>query len=316
MSESSRGNPLARIVQVATKVEPNEQKATLLSFLFVFVLMTAYFILRPVRDSLSSDWTDVQLSALWTSTFILSALAVSIYGGVISRVRFKIIVPTVYVFFAATFVGFYFAGTTLGEENDYVNRAFYVWLSVFSLFHLSVFWTFMSGIYNKEQAKRLYAIIALGATVGAIVGPIVAIFLADKIGNLNLLLIGSLLLVAPIPLIKTIEGLRDAELGNADVQADLSKEKHLGTNPFSGFTTFASNPYLLAIGVFILFYVMMNTFIYFELRTVLGEFPTMEAAKTWYESDEYRAILPLRTQSTKGTLLMVEGFSMPEASAD
>ena len=70
MSESRRGNPLARIVQVATKVEPNEQKATLLSFLFVFVLMAAYFILRPVRDALSSEWTDEQLSWLWTSTFV------------------------------------------------------------------------------------------------------------------------------------------------------------------------------------------------------------------------------------------------------
>jgi len=285
MNEPKRDNFLSRIFKAAAKIEANELKATMLSFLFVFILMTAYFILRPVRDSLSSDWTNVQLSALWTSTFILSALAVSIYGGVISRVRFKIIVPTVYAFFAATFVGFYIAGTTLGEENDYVNRAFYVWLSVFSLFHLSVFWTFMSGLYNKEQAKRLYAIIALGATAGAIVGPVVAIFLAGKIGNLNLLLIGSLLLLAPIPLISVLEGLRGGELGNADVQADLSREKHLGANPFSGFTKFASNPYLLAIGVFILFYVIMNTFIYFELRTVLGDFDREVRTQIWASID-------------------------------
>jgi AAA family ATP:ADP antiporter len=284
MNEPERDNLLSRIFKAAAKIEPNELRATMLSFLFVFILMTAYFILRPVRDSLSSDWTDVQLSALWTSTFILSALAVSIYGGVISRVRFKIIVPTVYAFFAATFVGFYIAGTTLGD-NDYVNRAFYVWLSVFSLFHLSVFWTFMSGIYNKEQAKRLYAVIALGATAGAIVGPAVSIFLAEKIGNLNLLLIGSLLLLAPIPLIKIIEGLRGDQLGNADVQADLSRQKQLGANPFSGFTRFASNPYLLAIGVFILFYVIMNTFIYFELRKVLGDFDREVRTQIWASID-------------------------------
>jgi len=284
MSEATRSNPFARFFKAAAKMEPNELRATMLSFLFVFILMTAYFILRPVRDSLSSDWTDVQLSALWTSTFILSALAVSIYGGVISRVRFKIIVPTVYAFFAATFVGFYIAGATLGD-NDYVNRAFYVWLSVFSLFHLSVFWTFMSGIYNKEQAKRLYAIIAIGATAGGIVGPAVSGILADKIGNLNLLLIGSVLLLAPIPLIKAIEGLRGSELGNANVQADLSREKHLGTNPFSGFTTFAGNPYLLAIGVFIIFYVIMNTFIYFELRTVLGDFDREVRTQIWASID-------------------------------
>ena len=156
---------LKRIVQLVAKVEPSELRATALSFMFVFVLMAAYFILRPVRDALSSDWTDAQLSWLWTFTFFFSVIAVSIYGGIISRIRFRIIVPSVYVFFALTFVGFYLAGTFLGD-NDLVNRMFYVWLSVFSLFHLSVFWTFMSGLYNKEQAKRLFAVIALGATAG------------------------------------------------------------------------------------------------------------------------------------------------------
>jgi AAA family ATP:ADP antiporter len=284
MNEPKRDNLLSRIFKAAAKIEPNELKATMLSFLFVFILMTAYFILRPVRDSLSSDWTDEQLSWLWTSTFLFSALAVSIYGGVISRIRFKIIVPTVYAFFAATFVGFYIAGTALGD-NDYVNRAFYVWLSVFSLFHLSVFWTFMSGLYNKEQAKRLFAVIALGATAGAIVGPITPTFFADDVGNLNLLLIAAVLLLAPIPLISVLEGLRIGELGNADVQADLSRVKQLGTNPFSGFKKFASNPYLLAIGVFILFYVVMNTFIYFELRKVLGDFDREVRTQIWGSID-------------------------------
>lgn len=284
MNDSARGNPFARFFKAAAKIEPNELRATMLSFLFVFILMTAYFILRPVRDSLSSDWTDEQLSWLWTSTFLFSGLAVSIYGGVISRVRFKVIVPTVYAFFAATFVGFYIAGSTLGD-NDYVNRAFYVWLSVFSLFHLSVFWSFMSGLYNKEQAKRLFAVIALGATAGAIVGPILPTFFADDVGNLNLLLIAALLLLAPIPLISVLEGLRTGELRNVDVQADLSREKQLGANPFSGFTKFASNPYLLAIGVFILFYVIMNTFIYFELRKVLGDFDREVRTQIWGSID-------------------------------
>lgn len=280
MADTEQRNPLKRFVQASTKVEPHELRATILSFAFVFVLMTAYFILRPVRDSLSSDWTDEQLSWLWTSTFIFSAIAVSIYGGVISRIRFKVIVPTVYAFFATTFVGFYLAGTFF-EENDLVNRAYYVWLSVFSLFHLSVFWTFMSGLYNKEQAKRLYSVIALGATAGAIVGPVIPTFFADNIGTLNLLLIAALLLLVPIPLIGKLERLRISDLGNADMQADLTKQQQLGSNPFSGFTKFASNPYLLAIGVFIVFYVIMNTFIYFELRKALGDFDRDVRAQIW-----------------------------------
>src|SRR5210317_1259914 len=280
MNNNRQDNALQRAIRAATKVEPNELKATVLSFLFVFVLMAAYFILRPVRDSLSSDWTDEQLSWLWTSTFFFSVIAVSIYGAVISRIRLRIIVPSVYAFFSLTFVGFYVAGSTLGE-NDIVNRCYYVWLSVFSLYHLSVFWTFMSGLYNKEQAKRLFSIIAMGASAGAIVGPAIPTFFADNIGNLNLLLIAAVLLMVPIPIIMKLESLRISDLGNEDVQADLAGDKKLGGNPFSGFKTFISNPYLLAIGLFILLYVIMNTFIYFELRKMMGDFDREVRTQIW-----------------------------------
>ena len=280
MNNNRQENALQRAIRAATKVEPNELKATVLSFLFVFVLMAAYFILRPVRDSLSSDWTDEQLSWLWTSTFFFSVIAVSIYGAVISRIRLRIIVPSVYAFFSLTFVGFYVAGSTLGE-NDIVNRCYYVWLSVFSLYHLSVFWTFMSGLYNKEQAKRLFSIIAMGASAGAIVGPAIPTFFADNIGNLNLLLIAAVLLMVPIPIIMKLESLRISDLGNEDVQADLAGDKKLSGNPFSGFKTFVSNPYLLAIGLFILLYVLMNTFIYFELRKMMGDFDREVRTQMW-----------------------------------
>ena len=278
MSEQRGG--IARYIKAATKVEQNELTATLLSFAFVFVLMTAYFILRPVRDSLSSDWTDEQLSWLWTSTFFVSVIAVSIYGAVISRIRMRVIVPSMYAFFAISFVGFYIAGRTLGD-NDLVNRTYYVWLSVFSLYHLSVFWTFMSGLYNKEQAKRLFAIIAMGATAGAIAGPAIAALFADRIGNLNLLLIAAVLLMLPLAIIGRLEQLRISDLGNEDAQTDLAGGRELSANPFSGFKTFISNPYLLAIGLFILLYVVMNTFIYFELRKMMGDFDREMRTQIW-----------------------------------
>lgn len=284
MSGARDDGAVRRIVKAVTRIEPNELTATLLSFLFVFVLMSAYFILRPVRDSLSSDWTDEQLSWLWTSTFVFSLIAVSVYGAVISRVRFRIIVPSVYTFFAVTFVGFYVAGSMLGD-NDWVNRAFYVWLSVFSLYHLSVFWTFMSGLYNREQAKRLFSIIAMGASTGAIVGPSIPAFFADNIGNLNLLLIAAFLLMIPIPLIWKLEQLRGSELGNKDLTADLSSDGKLAGNPFSGFTSFVTSPYLLAIGLFILLYVVMNTFIYFELRKMMAGFDREVRTQIWASID-------------------------------
>ena len=268
----TNGNgPLARIVKALTKVEPNELRATVLSFLFVFILMTAYFILRPVRDAMASDWSRAEVSWLWTSTFIFSVIAVIVYGGIISRIKFSRVVPGVYGFFAATFAVFYF-GSEVVADSTIVDKVFYVWLSVFSLFHVSVFWSFMSGLYSKEQAPRLFAIIGTGASVGAIVGPTIPTFFADDIGTMNLLLIAAALLLIPIPIIATLEKLKVTELGNTELKADLSRAERLGKNPFSGFMLFVRNPYLLGIGAFILMYVTMSTFIYMELRELLAEF--------------------------------------------
>ena len=199
-------NAAARtLVSRLTKIEPNELQATILSFAFVFFLMAAYFILRPVRDAMSSEWSDVELSTLWSSTFLFSVVAVIVYGAVISRIRFQYLVPGVYGFFAASFVAFYI-GSTSTVDSTIVDKAFYVWLSVFSLFHVSVFWSYMSGLFNREQAPRLFAIIATGASTGAIVGPIIPTFFADNIGTMNLMLIAAALLLVPVPLLPGLNG--------------------------------------------------------------------------------------------------------------
>jgi AAA family ATP:ADP antiporter len=251
--------PFSRIVRALTKVEPNELRATVLSFLFVFILMTAYFILRPVRDAMASDWSRAEVSWLWTSTFIFSVIAVTVYGGVISRIRFSRVVPGVYGFFATTFALFYF-GSTFVANPTVVDKVFYVWLSVFSLFHVSVFWSFMSGLYSKKQAPRLFAIIGTGASVGAIVGPSIPTFFVDDIGTMNLLWIAAGLLLIPIPIIAALEKLKVTELGNAELNADLRQ---------------------LGIGAFILMYVTMNTFIFMELREMLAEFDREQRTRIW-----------------------------------
>jgi AAA family ATP:ADP antiporter len=175
----------------------------------------------------------------------------------------------VYLFFAASFGAFY-VGSQSVADSTLIDKSFYVWLSVFSLFHVSVFWTFMSGLFSKHQAPRLFAIIASGASVGAIVGPSIPTFFAEDIGIMNLMLISAVILLVPVPIIGVLEKLKVTELGNEELQADLSQAKRLGKNPFSGFLLFIKNPYLLGIGIFILMYVTMNTFIYMELREGLA----------------------------------------------
>lgn len=284
MSESRQTGILQRVFKSAANVEPNEIRATVLSFLWVFFVMSAWYILRPVRDSLSSDWTNEQLSWLWTSTFFFSALAVSIYGAIISRVRFNLIVPGVYVFFALSFIGFYVAGATM-SGNDIVNRIYYVWTSVFGLFHLSVFWTFMSGLYNSRQAERLFGVIAVGATTGAIAGPAFVSAFADNIGSLNMLFVSAVLLLTPLPIMVALNKLRSTALGNPDTAADLVRDDRLGANPFSGFKEFVSSPYLLWIGVFILLYVTMSTFLYYEIRKPLGDLDQVRRSQIWANID-------------------------------
>ena len=278
MTQNNPGNPLTRLVQAGTKVEPREMRATVLSFLFVFTLMTAYFIIRPVRDAMASDWSRTETSLLWTLTFFFSVIAVSIYGYVISRVRFERVVPGVYIFFALSFAAFY-AASSLVADPTLVDKSFYVWLSVFSLFHVSVFWSYMSGLFNKSQAVRLFAVIASGASVGAMVGPAIPGFFAEDIGVMNLMLVSAVMLLIPVPLISQLQTLKGTELGNAELEADLSRARRLGRNPFSGFTLFLTNPYLLAIGLFILMYVTMSTFVYMELREMLAVYERPERAE-------------------------------------
>lgn len=275
---NKKSGPIERMLAAAMKVEAHEVRATVLSFLFVFTLMAAYFIIRPVRDAMASDWSRTETSFLWSLTFLFSIIAVVLYGFVISRVRFSRVVPGVYVFFAASFAVFYF-GTEFVADPILVDKAFYVWLSVFSLFHTSVFWSFMSGLFSKEQAPRLFAVIASGASIGAIVGPAIPTFFAQDIGVMNLMLISAVMLLVPVPMIGALERLKVGELGNEHLKADLRQAERLGKNPFSGFMLFVRNPYLLAIGTFILIYVTMSTFVYMELREFLAIYERPERAE-------------------------------------
>jgi AAA family ATP:ADP antiporter len=280
MNEPGSDNAFRRLVKTATKVEPNELTATLLSFAFVFTLMTAYFIMRPVRDAMASDWTDVEVSLLWSMTFFFSLIAVTVYGAIISAVRFRLLVPGVYAFFAASFFAFY-VGSSYVADSVVVDKAFYVWLSVFSLFHVSVFWSFMSDLWNREQAPRVFGFIATGASVGAIVGPLITVLLVDRIGTGNLLLTSATLLLIPIPIIFALDRLKVTTLGNAELSVDLSAQKAMGRNPFAGFKLFLTNPFLLGIGVFIILYVAVGSFVWFELKNLLAEFSREDRTQIW-----------------------------------
>jgi AAA family ATP:ADP antiporter len=275
-----RQNPIAQFATIATRIKPHELSATLLSFFFVFVLMTAYSILKPVRDALGADWGAVGLSVAWTANFVLSVVAVSVYGLALSRLNFRAVVPGVYAFFAATFLVLYVVTASVAEPVLF-NKIFYVWVSVFSLFHLSVFWSFMSDLFNKSQAPRLFGFIAAGTSVGAIVGPLMTALLVDAIGTNALMLVSATLLLIPIPVILLLERLRATDLRDDQGQSERSPQRIIGRNPFAGFAILFTSRFLVTIGAFILLYVTINTFVYFELQDLTREYGINTRTKIW-----------------------------------
>jgi AAA family ATP:ADP antiporter len=196
---------------------------------------------------MSSDWSDAELSTLFTATFLFSIVAVSLYGVACSRIRFRRLVPGVYGFFALSFLAFYFASQA-DTDPGWIRKVFYVWVSVFSLFHVSVFWSYMADVFSRQQAQRLFGFIAAGASIGAIVGPGIAVAMAGVAGPRNLVLVSAGLLLVPMMLVGSLENGRAQPHGGD--QGD-SGQRSIGGNPFAGFSLFLKSPYLLGIGLFI-----------------------------------------------------------------
>ena len=219
-------NIILRFLKIASKVEHNEIKAVLLSFSFVFTLMTSYYILRPIRDAMSSNWSDAELSTLFTVTFVFSFIAVALYGAACSRIKIGRLVPGVYGLFALSFFCFYLAIQTL-SDTPIIGKAFYVLISVFSLFNISVFWSFMADIFNKQQASRLFGFITSGSSIGALIGPLLALVMVDRVGKGNLLLISAVLLLVPIVIIFWLERLKHTELHNEQLNAEKDFQQTL-----------------------------------------------------------------------------------------
>ena len=280
MTKEILQNPVSRYIRLLLKIEAHEIRAAVTSFIFMFVLMVAYYTLRPVRDAMASDWSDAELSWLWTSTFVISMVAVVIYSGAITKLRFRRIVPGVYGFFSLSFLVFYL-GTLSVDNPVYIDKTFYVWLSVFSLFHVSVFWSFMADTFSKDQGKRLFGFIASGASIGAVAGPAFPVFFSATLGVYNLILLASVLLLLIIPLIALMEKLKQEDLHYGSVSENQADRAALGGNPFSGFADFLTNRYLLGIGLFILLYTAMSTFVYFELKNMLAEFDRATRSQYW-----------------------------------
>lgn len=292
--EKTTTNPLAKLLKALSKVEPDEIKATTLSFSLVMILMASYYVLRPVRDAMASDWSDAEVSLLWTINFFFSFIIVAFYGLAASKIALNRLVPAVFLFFASTFVIFY-SGSFFISDTTLIDKAFYVWVSVYALFPISVFWSFMADIYRKDQSKRLFGIITTGSSVGAMIGPSIPLLFAE-LGTYNLMLVAAVGLTLTLPLITHLRSLDFTQGESTSVSPDGAL-KPLSGNPLAGFKSFLTNPFLLGIGLFLFLYTGIGSFIYFELKNLMAEYSREERTEIW-------AFMDLTTN----TLTIVAGF--------
>jgi AAA family ATP:ADP antiporter len=168
---SGRGS----IWSVVTGSEPAERRALGLSFAFFFFVLTSYYLLRPLRDQFSAAVGSTNLWPFWTATLVATLVVTPFFGALVSRYPREKFIPAVYGFFILCLLAFvpaFRAQEQIGARE--LGIVFYVWVSVFNLFVVSLFWSFMADLFDSVASRRLFPVIALGGTVGSIVGPIIA----------------------------------------------------------------------------------------------------------------------------------------------
>jgi AAA family ATP:ADP antiporter len=257
---------LGRLVQA----EPHELRPLLWSFAYFFSLLCGYYILRPMRDAMGIAGGVEQLQWLFTGTFVAMLAAVPLFGWVTSRFPRRRFLPYVYGFFIANLLVFY---ALLGREGSHVvaARAFFIWTSVYNLFVVSVFWSFMADLYSNAQAKRLFGFVAAGGTAGALAGPVLAAALARPLGTANLLLLSAAFLGVAILCIHRLVAW-DAQQRTATSPGQRPEEvRPLGGGVLAAIPLVLRSPYLLGIALFMLLFTTASTVLYFQQAHIVRD---------------------------------------------
>lgn len=257
---------LTRIVAV----RPGEIRALLWSFTYFFFLLAAYYVLRPVRDEMGLAGGIKNLPWLFTATFVVMLAVMPVFGAMVARVPRQRFIPLVYHFFVANILIFWLLLTFKVAMAD-TARVFFVWISVFNLFAVSVFWSFMADLYQSEQGKRLFGFIAAGGSAGALLGPLIAVGLAETIGRANLLLIAALLLEVAVLCAMRLEAAASALKTGQETAAPASRpDSGLGGGWIAGLVMVLRSPYLAGIALWVALLSLAGTFLYFQQANIVA----------------------------------------------
>jgi AAA family ATP:ADP antiporter len=249
-------------------LERHEAGAVIAGFGMFFLLFAGFFMLRPVRETMGVAGGVDNLPWMFTATFVGMLLTMPLFGWVAARVARRRILYWVFGYVAATLLMFA-AGMATSPQDPWLARGFYVWYSVSNLFAISVAWSVLVDVFAIGQAKRLFALMAAGASLGGLCGPLLADRLVTPLGHAGLLALSALFLVASAIAASRVQRWRDLHPLPAD--ADAPRQRPLGGNPFAGALDVLRSPYLMGIALFVLLLATINTFLYLRQAELVAE---------------------------------------------
>lgn len=288
---------MADLISRSLNMRRGELPLALLSALFFFLILCGYFFLRPVREAMGVSGGMDQLRWLFILTSIVSLVFVLAFGGVVARTNRRRFIPIAYLFVIvclALFSGLLIwdaaaGGGVIGSDAEtslarWVGYTFFVWLSVINLFSTSVFWSFMVDIFDVDQGKRMFAFIGIGGTLGALVGGWATSWIGGRTESVylpaGLMLAGAVLFALAIGVVLVLDRMalssdasRLTTTGRAPEQTAGSGEDrpNIGGTFWEGAAAVLRSPYLLGIGLWVVFMAISNTMIYFTQANIIVE---------------------------------------------
>lgn len=293
-------------------LQPGEARAVAWSFGYFFTLLAAYYVLRPLRDQMGITGGVKNLQWLFAATFATMLVAQPIYGALVARLSRARFIPIVYHFFVANLALFWLL-LTLGASPIVIAWVFFVWISVFNLFAVSVFWSFMADLFRSEQSKRLFGLIGAGGTAGSVLGPVIVLGLANRLGPVNLLIIAGLLLELAVLCVHRLEKTAAAAIaaGSAAGSAAI-REERVGGSWVAGITQLFRSPYLAGIALWVSLLSFAGTILYFEQANLVAAAKQSAASQTRFFAtiDLYVAIATIAVQAfVSGPLVKLFGVA-------
>ena len=249
-----------------------------LSWLYIFCVLSSYYILRPIRDEMGVAGGVENLQWLFTGTLVGMILVNPPFAALVAKLpRVRFIAITYRFFIANLLIFVLLLHLATAEQHIWVGRLFFIWTSVFNLFVVSVFWALMVDVFDSEQGKRLFGFIAAGATLGGIAGSSITASLAKDVPATYLLLGSAILLEAAVFSVRRLARLSDALRQRPAAQ---SGESLIGGNILSGLTHAFKSPYLVNVSVYILLFAITSTFLYFQQAEIARQSFADRGART------------------------------------